>query len=566
MTPRRWLFLFLALLTALRLVFIAQAELTPDEAYYQMWSERMDICFYSKGPGVAATIWLGTHLFGVNEFGVRVFSPLLALGTSLLMFSFARRLYGESVGIWTALAINAVPIFNAGSLLMTIDPLSIFFWTAALYTCWLALERSPEFSRWWPITGGLIGLGFLCKYTNAMELLSILLLLAFTRKFRRELARRGFYTMLAAFVPFTLPPIIWNARHDWITLSHLSARGGLQKAFHLDPKEFFSFFGVHYGAYSLLLFSAMIFAVIWAFPQAKHHFKPRFLLAFTLPLWVLYLWLSLKQAGEANWTAPAMVSLVILTVAGWREVVKRAVLMSAILLIGGAGVALFKLPIQMGATVSVIACGCAYLLASIRDREGLSAFVALSVGIVLSVLALDTDLLRIAGVPLPYSADPSKRLRGWRTSAGEIERVRAEFEAKTGKPVFMIANTYGVAADLAFYLKDKRAEGPGHPPIYFPESPAIENQFSFWPRYDEFISVPRDQLPDSYYTEEQGINPFHGRTALYVTDRAEERVPSTLKSGFERTEMIACIDQSRRGLPLRQWRVFACYNYRSASL
>jgi hypothetical protein len=30
--------------------------------------------------------------------------------------------------------------------------------------------------------------------------------------------------------------------------------------------------------------------------------------------------------------------------------------------------------------------------------------------------------------------------------------------------------------------------------------------------------------------------------------------------------MIACIDQIRRGLPLRQWRVFACYDYRSRPL
>ncbi len=525
MTPRRWLFVLLAALTALRLVFIAQAELTPDEAYYQMWSERMDVCYYSKGPGIAATMWLGTHLFGVNEFGIRVFSPLLALGTTLLMFSFARRLYGESVGIWTALMINAVPIFNAGSLLMTIDPLSIFFWTAALYAFWLALERSPEFSRWWPITGALIGLGFLCKYTNAMELLSVLLLLAFTPKFRRELARPGFWSMLAAFAPFTLPPIIWNAQHDWITLAHLSARGGLQKAFHVDFRELFTFVIQHFGAYSPFLFAAMIAGGVWALPQARHHLKPRFLLAFTLPLWGLYLWLSLKQSGEANWTAPAMISLGILATAVWHE------------------------------------------RAQTSRRMRVLAVVSLGFGIAMSIVALDTDLLRLAGIPLSYSADPSKRLRGWRTSAEKIEEFRAQFEAKTGQPVFLIANTYGVAADLAFYLKNKRAEGPGHPPIYFPESPAIENQFSFWPRYDEFISVPRGQLPaDAYYTEEQGINPFHGRTALYITDRAEEHAPSMVKSGFERTEMIACIDQTRRGLPLRQWRVFACYNYRSASL
>ncbi len=525
MTPRRLLFALLGTLTLLRLFYAAHAELTPDEAYYSMWSQRMDYCFYSKGPGVAATMWLGTHLFGFTEFGIRFFSPLLSMGTSLLMFWLGRRLYGESVGIWTALMINAVPIFNAGSLLMTIDPLSIFFWTAALCTFWLALERSPQFSGWWPATGALIGAGFLCKYTNAMEFVSIVLLLAVTRKFRRELLRPGFYSMWAAFLPFTVPPVLWNARHEWITLVHLSVRGGLQKAFHVDFGEFFTFIIQHFGAYSPLLFGAMLVGLAWAWPEARNHFKARYLMAFTLPLWAMYLWLSLKQAGEANWTAPAMVSLGILAVAQWHK---------------GAQERVWKRRVALG---------------------------SLWFGVGMSLVAMNTDLLRVVGLPLSYQLDPSKRLRGWRSSAQELERVRASVEAKLGQPVFLIANTYGVAADLGFYLKDKRIEGPGHPPIYFPESQAIENQFSFWPRYDEFRSVDPAQMPkDAYFSEEQGVNPFHGRSALYITDRAEEKPPSTIKGGFERVEMIACIDQTRRGLPLRQWRVFACYNYRSMSL
>jgi 4-amino-4-deoxy-L-arabinose transferase-like glycosyltransferase len=64
-----------------------------------MWAERLDISYYSKGPGVAATMWLGTHLFGFNEFGIRFFSPLLSLGTSLLVFFFAR---GYTVTRWAS--------------------------------------------------------------------------------------------------------------------------------------------------------------------------------------------------------------------------------------------------------------------------------------------------------------------------------------------------------------------------------------------------------------------------------------------------------------------------------
>jgi hypothetical protein len=111
-------------------------------------------------------------------------------------------------------------------------------------------------------------------------------------------------------------------------------------------------------------------------------------------------------------------------------------------------------------------------------------------------------------------------------------------------------------------MKDKRIEGAGHPPVYIPAEPFFVDQFSFWPRYDELLDLkPGEAPPDPAFTEELGYNPFRGRTALYITDRAEEKAPSSIKTGFERWEMIACIDQTRRGLPLRQWRIFACYNY-----
>src|SRR4029077_2300288 len=140
--------------------------------------------YFSKGPGIAFAIRASTAIFGANEFGVRFFSPVLAAGTSLLLFYFARRLFGVTAGLWAVLGLNATPIFNIGAFLMTIDPLSIFFWLAAMFAFWLALEQSPRFSWHWLITGLLIGLGFLCKYTNALELISVVLVLAFAPRLR----------------------------------------------------------------------------------------------------------------------------------------------------------------------------------------------------------------------------------------------------------------------------------------------------------------------------------------------------------------------------------------------
>src|SRR3982751_3235355 len=178
MNTTRAVWLFVAALTAIRLSLLATTDLSFDEAHYWMWSERLAPAYFSKGPGIAFVIRASTAVFGANEFGVRFFSPLLAAGTSLLLFYFARRLFNATAALWAIIALNATPIFNIGAFLMTIDALSIFFWLAAMFTFWLALEKSPQFSSYWPITGLLIGMGFLCKYTNVFEIVSGLVVLA----------------------------------------------------------------------------------------------------------------------------------------------------------------------------------------------------------------------------------------------------------------------------------------------------------------------------------------------------------------------------------------------------
>src|SRR4051812_1270075 len=258
MTTTRAVWLFIVALTAIRLTMLATMDLSFDEAHYWMWSERLAPAYFSKGPGVAFAIRASTALFGDNEFGVRFWSPLLAAATSLLIYYFTRKLFNEKAGFWAMLALNAVPLFHVGNLLMTIDPLSIFFWTAAMFAFWRALERSPEFSWFWPGTGLLIGLGFLCKYTNALELVSVVLVLALVPRHRRELKRSGLYFLLGTFALSLIPPLIWNAQHAWITLSHLRSRGGLDEPAGLRPLEMLGFLGGHFLIFSPLLFLAVV--------------------------------------------------------------------------------------------------------------------------------------------------------------------------------------------------------------------------------------------------------------------------------------------------------------------
>lgn len=589
---------FLIVLTVLRLVQIGNVGLMPDEAYYHEWSRHLDWWYFSKGPGIAAIMRVSTALFGHSEFGVRFFAPIFALGTTLLVHWLARRMFDARIAFWTVIVMTVSPIFNAGALLMTIDAPSIFFWAASLCTVWLALEKSPAFSWWWPLTGFLTGLGFLCKMTNAAFFASVVLLLAMTPRYRGELLRRGFWSMILAFLPVLAPFLGWNSANGWPTTTHLAARGGLDAAWwNVNPAAFLEFVAFQFGVYSPFIFATMmmaLFATIWpsigrwatavkrsarALPgtfssswvnwilfvilmlvlwmagnffempllhriaawlavligvlfigthkdAANMHWKPRFLAAFAMPLLLAYAWIGLHHKTQPNWTAPAIVSLAILTTPYALDRVLRGV-------------------------------------------RGTRSFTvaAFALGALMSLIMINTDLVRTLGFPLPYKRDPGARMLGWKEVAEKVAAFREAIETESGQKVFLIANSYGTAAELAFYLPEKRIERPGHPAVYVVESPVAENQFHFRGRYDEFEARNTPVVNDQADSAEYGTNPFAGRTAIFVTDREFETVPpDTLVRTFARWELKTTFEFSRRGLPLRKMNVFLLYRYQPGKM
>jgi hypothetical protein len=131
----------------------------------------------------------------------------------------------------------------------------------------------------------------------------------------------------------------------------------------------------------------------------------------------------------------------------------------------------------------------------------------------------------------------------------------------------MIADERHRASELAFYLKDKRIEGPGHPPVYLVESQDLVNQFSFWPRYDQFVDAPAkaNQSPEETFTEQKGENPFVGRSALLIRNVAK-KPPHNIRAAFESTEPIGRLELKRFGKHVRYWQVFLCRHYRTLPL
>jgi len=286
---------------------------------------------------------------------------------------------------------------------------------------------------------------------------------------------------------------------------------------------------VHFGVYSPIVFLLILASLGCGWAAARTERTPRFLLCFGLPLLIMYGLLSFNRSGEANWTSPGMVTLGMLAVHTWLPRAQAG---------GWARKLVVAAPI---------------------------------VAIFMSALVLNTDIVRSVGVPWLYKKDPGGRLRAWSATAKGLEEVRAAVETRIGQPVFLITNKYQTAAELAFYFRDKKGFYPGYPPVFIPESQAIQNQFSFWPRYDGFIEVDETDrealgLTDVVFTEQDGINPFMGCSALYITDYPEDDPITPIANGFVSNERIGELRVYRRGLLVRSFRIFLCHSYETLPL
>ncbi len=253
----RWGLLTLALIgavTVARVVFLvwfSPYELSGDEAHYWEWSRRLDLSYYSKGPGVAWTIAASTRLLGHSEWAVRlpaaVFGAIGALATAGLarrMLRDADRDAAESGagGFFAAAGFCLLPPFQATSLLMTIDGPYIACWALAAWAGWIAAMRARS-GRGWMAAGGLcaaaVGAGFLFKYT-ALLLVPGLLCGAWcavrgarcadpdAHRAPRTAHAASWAVSALVLAACMLPVVVWNAQHGWPTVSHLLGHLGLR--------------------------------------------------------------------------------------------------------------------------------------------------------------------------------------------------------------------------------------------------------------------------------------------------------------------------------------------------
>lgn len=515
-------FLILAA-AALHIAYLAcdcPLDLACDEAHYRDWARQLDWSYYSKGPLVAYLIRGGCllagswsqQLTGSEMLAVRL--PAVVCGSLLLLslYVLTVQVFGRE-GLATAVVGLALtlPIIAVGSSLMTID--------APLACCWgwaLVLGQRAVFrgSRWaWPLAGLAIGLGILAKYTMVLFVPSLGLFLLTSPAHRRLLFRPGFWVLTGVAVACCFPIIWWNVQHDWVSLKHVLGLGGFREGHSDGPSIHWlgplNYLGAQCGLLLVFWFIAWVTAMIAHRPWVESDAGARYLWWMSAPMFVFFLLFSLKTGGgEPNW--PVMAYL------------------SGMVLAGGRLARQLRSPYfrLRRLTIASLAAVCVF-------------------GLTTTVLIHHSEwvfplLTYLAGSPteqcmLPIRrVDPTCRLRGWRTLAAEVDRIRNELRHDRRIDPVLAGTGWTLPGELAFYCE-------GRPTVYS-IGLALGDR---WSQYDFWHPNP---LSDA--------ESFAGKTFIVVGG-----LPPQLTRAFDEIEPPRIVWHHECGQPVAFWVVTVCHRF-----
>jgi 4-amino-4-deoxy-L-arabinose transferase-like glycosyltransferase len=336
---------------------------------------------------------------------------------------------------------HTTPLLAVGTTLMTVDPLLVTFWTAAMVSGWRALQ-SDGTTRHWLLTGMCLGLAFLSKYSALYQIACWILFFILWKPARSHLRSPGPYLALAVMLLFTAPVLLWNAQHDWITVHHLAQNAQLDRGW--EPTLRFAWdFAV---AELALLNPVFLIGALWAsvafWNSGRRQPFRVFLFCMGAPVFAGHFLYTFYARVQPNWIAPAVLPMMCLMVLYWTDRWNQGARWIRPCLVTG-----------------------------------------LTLGGACVLFLHETKLVdRITGRELPVKWDPLRRVRAWRRATDAVEAARRQL-LREGREVFLVGGHYGITGLLAFYHPEARTRVASDPLVYYRTSDHANNQFHFWPGY-----------------------------------------------------------------------------------
>jgi 4-amino-4-deoxy-L-arabinose transferase-like glycosyltransferase len=182
-------------------------------------ARHMDWGFVAYPPVTPFIERIGLALFGTSLVGLRMFS-VLAQAIALIVTGLMARELGAKclaqVVAALAVAVSPLPLFEGTEFQYSSFD---YLWCVLIAYCLIRLLKS-ENPRWWLGIGAGIGLGMMTKYTMGFFVAGIAAGTLLT-PVRRSLKSPWLWGGAALALLIFLPNLIWQVRHDFISLHFL---------------------------------------------------------------------------------------------------------------------------------------------------------------------------------------------------------------------------------------------------------------------------------------------------------------------------------------------------------
>lgn len=180
---------------------------------------QMDWGFVAYPPFTPFVERVGLALFGRSLIGLRMFSVVAQSAAIFVTGLMARELGGERLAQTTAaISVALAPLSMFEGTEFQYTTFDYLWWVLISYFVVRLLKSSDP--RWCVAIGAVIGLGLMTKYTMAFYVAGILGGVMLTGA-RRFLGSKWFWIGVALAFVIGLPNLIWQLRHDLISLHFL---------------------------------------------------------------------------------------------------------------------------------------------------------------------------------------------------------------------------------------------------------------------------------------------------------------------------------------------------------
>lgn len=396
----------------LRLLLAPWIVLIPEEAYYWMYAKHPALGYLDHPPMVGWCIAMGTMLMGDTEFGVRLGTWLLTLGSTWLCYRLAADWCGRRAGWTAALLFSVVPLFLAAGFLAMPDAPLLFFWLVALVAITRAWRRDA--TGWWLVAGAATGAAFLAKYPAAFLAIGAFLFLLSDPRGRSMLRRPGVWIGLIVAVVVASPVLWWNAQHDWASFRfQFGRRAGEHGNF--DLLQALGSLGVQFLVLSPLVFALACGAIWLGIRRFSRDAvgRWRFALCFSAPWLAVCIYHGLFSEIHMNWPLPAYLSL----------------LPVAAVVLRGRAIPLLR-----------------------RMRP--AAVHRLVIGHTGGLMVANAVLILVISGVIPFLPTPRAFVR-WDHLGDAAEQAEEAFHIQAGSEPFILADgRYNLASELGFYMRD----------------------------------------------------------------------------------------------------------------